>query len=90
MALRSIGAILAGFVVIVVLSTGTDFILESTGVFPSFKEQFEQNVYPMSMLIVATIYRIVYSVAGCYVAARLAPNRQMMHAMILGAKLRTA
>ena len=90
MALRSIGAILAGFAVIVALSTGTDFVLESTGVFPSFKEQFEQNVYPLGMLIVATIYRIVYSVAGCYVAARLAPNRQMMHAMILGAKLRTA
>jgi hypothetical protein len=82
---KSTGAILAGFVAIVALSAGTDAILEATGVFPPFKVQFEQNYVPANMLIVATIYRIVYSVAGCYLAARLAPSRPMRHAMILGA-----
>jgi hypothetical protein len=30
------------------------------------------------------IYSAVYGVVGCYVAARLAPARPMLHAMILG------
>ncbi len=81
---KSIGAVLAGFAAIVVLSAGTEFILESTGYFPPLNVQFEKNYYPGNMLIVATIYRIIYSIAGCYLAARLAPNRQMMHALILG------
>ena len=32
----------------------------------------------------ATAYRIVISVAGCYIAARLAPDRPMGHALVLG------
>ena len=84
MILKSIGAVLAGFVAIVLLSMGTDFLLESIGYFPPFQVQFEKNYYPGNMLIVATIYRIVYSVAGGYITARLAPNKQMGHALVLG------
>lgn len=32
--LKSIGAILAGFIMVVVLSIGTDSVLESVGIFP--------------------------------------------------------
>ena len=32
----------------------------------------------------ATIYRTVYGVAAAYITARLAPNRSMMHAIVLG------
>jgi hypothetical protein len=49
--LRSIGAVFAGFVVVVVLSLGTDAVLHATGVFPGWGE-------PMSdaLFLLATAY----------------------------------
>ena len=38
-----------------------------------------------ALFILATAYRTIYGVLGAYIAARLAPNRPMMHALILGA-----
>jgi peptidoglycan/LPS O-acetylase OafA/YrhL len=35
-------------------------------------------------LVLATAYRIVFGIVGTYVAARLAPDRPMRHAMIAG------
>ena len=35
-------------------------------------------------MLLATIYRTVYGVLGCYIAARLAPSKPMLHAMVLG------
>jgi hypothetical protein len=32
----------------------------------------------------ATVYRIVFGIIGCYVTARLAPNRPLTHALWLG------
>jgi hypothetical protein len=77
--LRSIGAVVAGFLAIVIISIATDSAMHATGVFPPFGE-------PMSdaLFLFATAYRVVYSVAGCYIAARLAPDRPMRHALALG------
>jgi len=77
--LRSVGAVLAGLVVVVVLSTATDAALHASGVFPSLGK-------PMSDMLfaVAALYRFVYGVASGFVAARLAPAQPMRHAMILG------
>jgi hypothetical protein len=77
--LRSVGAVLAGFLVIIIITTATDIAMHATGVFP-------QSGQPMSnaLWLLATAYRIVYGVAGCYIAARLAPDRPMQHAMALG------
>lgn len=36
------------------------------------------------MLLLATAYRTVYGVVGAYIAARLAPNSPMTHALVLG------
>jgi hypothetical protein len=76
---RSIGAVLAGLLVIVILSTATDSVLHATGVFPPYGE-------PMAgaLFVLALAYRIVYAVAGSYVTARLAPDRPMQHALLLG------
>ncbi|MDQ3949140.1 MAG: hypothetical protein M3282_02240 [Gemmatimonadota bacterium] len=76
---RSAAAIVAGLLAIVVLSTATDVVLHATGVFPPAGQ-------PMSdaLFLLATAYRIVYGVAGCYLAARLAPDRPMQHALTLG------
>jgi hypothetical protein len=78
--LKSIGAVLAGAVVGVVLSIGTDAALRAAGIFTPLG-------LPMSdaLLLLATVYRTVYGVLGSYVTARLAPNRPMGHALILGA-----
>ena len=78
---KSIGAVLAGFITVFVLSVVTDFALETIGVFPP---QNEPGSYTWWMLLFALIYRSIYSVAGFYLAAALAPNRPMRHAIILG------
>jgi len=82
--LRSMGAILAAFVTVFVLSLGTDFLLEAAGVFPGFKEQQAHGMHTWWMLLLATIYRSIYGVIGSYVSASLAPDRPMLHAMIPG------
>jgi len=76
---RSLGAVLAGIVACVILSLGTDMLLHVAGVFPALGQ-------PMSdkLLLLATAYRTVYNIAGSYIAARLAPDRPMMHALWLG------
>jgi hypothetical protein len=70
--LRSIGALLSGFLVGAILSLGTDVVLHATGIYPPW---FQNMSTPLWML--ATAYRIVYSVLGCYIGARLAPDRPM-------------
>lgn len=77
---RSIVAIVAGFLVIVVLSVGTDVVMHATGIYPPWFQYM-----PDSLFVLATAYRVVYSVLGCYITARLAPDNPMRHALILGA-----
>ena len=76
---RSIGAVLAGLLAIIILSIGTDVALHATGVFPALGQPMADALF-----LLATVYRIVYSVAGCYIAARLAPDHPMGHALVLG------
>ena len=77
--LRHVGAVLAGLLAIFAITTVTDIVLHATGIFPPWGQ-------PMStaLFLVALAYRIVYGVLGCYIAARLAPDRPMRHAMALG------
>jgi hypothetical protein len=77
--LRSIGAVLAGVVAVFILSLGTDVVMHATGIFPPWLQ-------PMSgaLFVLALAYRIVYGVAGGYMAARLAADRPMAHAIALG------
>ena len=77
---RSIGAVLAGFVTVVVLSIGTDAVMHASGVFPALGQPMVTALW-----LLATAYRAVYAVAGSYLAARLAPDRPMWHALALGA-----
>ena len=78
---RSIGAILAGFVLVFVLSLGTDEILHLAGVFPPWGSSM---IGYDGALLLATVYRILFGVAGSYVTARLAPDRPMQHALLGG------
>lgn len=77
---KSIGAVLTGFIFIVITHTGTDAILENAGVLP------KGNLFVGTGLILLVLgYRTVFSFIGCYLTARLAPRHAMKHALILGA-----
>jgi hypothetical protein len=77
---RSVWAFVAGFLVVVVLSTAADLLMHSTGVFPPMGEPMSD-----SRFVLAGAYRFVFAVLGCYLTARLAPARPMKHALIGGA-----
>ncbi|HXG96157.1 MAG TPA: hypothetical protein VNJ06_03490 [Gemmatimonadales bacterium] len=76
---RSVGAVVAGFVVVFVLSLGTDQVLHVLKVYPRWGEPMAGALYVM-----ATAYRIVYTILGGYITARLAPDAPVRHALILG------
>jgi hypothetical protein len=77
--LRSIGAVFAGLLAVIILSLGTDVVLHAIGVYPPWFQ-------PMSnaLFLLATAYRTVYAILGSYIAAWLAPDRPMQHALALG------
>jgi hypothetical protein len=79
MKLRSVGAVVAGLLAIVILSTATDLALHTSGVFPPAGDPMADSLW-----LLATAYRVVYGIVGCFLAARLAPDRPMQHAMALG------
>jgi hypothetical protein len=78
--LKSIGAILAGILVNIVLATGTDAILIESGIAPPFSE----GTWPAGLLFTALVYRTLYGIVGGYFTAMAAPNNPMKHVAILG------
>jgi hypothetical protein len=75
---RSIWAVVAGLLVVVVASTLVDIVLHVTGVYPP------EGKLDDRLALLATSYRIVISVAGAWLTARLAPGKPMKHALVLG------
>jgi hypothetical protein len=67
---RSTGAVLLGFLAVVVLSLGTDEVLHLLKIYPPW----EQPMFEPRLNILALSYRIVYSVLGSYIAAKVAPR----------------
>lgn len=79
---RSILAIIVGFVVIAALSIGTDAVLVAAGVYPPGGGAAVTSTH---LLVLATAYVGVYAIFGCWLSAYLAPSHPMRHALILGA-----
>jgi hypothetical protein len=79
MSRRSIWAVIAGLVAVVVVTTLVDLVLHATGVYPPTKEPLGDG-----LALLATAYRVVISVGGAWLTARLAPANPMKHALILG------
>ncbi len=77
--LRSLGAVTGGFVVVVMLSVGTDSVLERMHIFPSS----DDGLFITWMLVLAFVYRSLYTVLGGYVTAYLAPFAPMRHVFVL-------
>jgi hypothetical protein len=78
---RSILAIVAGFVLIGVLAAGTTALLGS-----AMPGVFDANGRATSMTWELAMHAYVFAFAtfGCWLAARLAPDHPMRHALILG------
>jgi hypothetical protein len=78
--LRAMGAFLFGLLTIVVLSHGTDALLRAVGLYPE-----QGQLMSDSLFLLAASYRTLYGVLGCYLSARLAPQRPQAYALALWA-----
>ena len=76
----SVGAVLGGIVVGVVLTLATDAALHAKGIFPPIGQMVSGSLF-----VLATAYRTIYGVLAAYVTARLAPEGPMRLALIGGA-----
>ena len=76
---RSVFALLAGFVLVLVLTLVTDFALYAAGVFAPRGQASSSGP-----LLLATVYRTLYGILGSYTTARLAPHHPMQHALLGG------
>ena len=76
---RSVWAIVAGVLVIIVVTTLVDIALHIAGVFPPMDQPLDDR-----LSAIALSYRIVITIAAAYLTARLAAADPMKHAMILG------
>lgn len=76
---RSVWVIVAGVLVIIVVTTLVDIVLHVVKVYPPMDQPLDDKLSAL-----ATGYRVVISVGGAWLTARLAPDRPMRHALILG------
>ena len=76
---QSIGAVLAGILVGITVTIGTDILLHATGVFPPWGQPVTEGP-----LVLATAYRIIYGIAAGYLTGRLAPAQPVQHALAGG------
>jgi hypothetical protein len=77
--LKSIGAVVGGFVAVFILDIAVDFVLESLGIFPSYPAPFDV----WWMVLLAIVYRTLFNVVGGYLTATLAPDQPMRHTWVL-------
>ena len=78
---KSIGAVVAGLVAIIALSTGIDFLLGALGVFPSLTDM--TTPHAPWMLAIALVYRSIIAIIGGYIIARLAPQNPIRHVYVV-------
>jgi hypothetical protein len=71
--------VFAGLVSVVILDTAIDVLMHATGIYPPWFQPMRASLW-----LVAIGYRMIDGTIGGYVAARLAPDRPMAHALALG------
>ena len=76
---KSIWAVVAGVLFIIIVTTIVDIVLHVVHVFPPMDQPIND-----ALALLASSYRLVLSIAGAWLTARLAPDRPMRHALILG------
>lgn len=80
--LKSIFAVVVGFVAVGVLHTVTDMALVRAGVFPPINRP---DLFTPMLYGIAIGQRSAWNVLGGVLTALLAPNRPVGHAIVLGA-----
>ena len=78
--MRSVLAVVAGVLITVAGTTLVDIALHAARVFPPSNQPLTD-----ALALLATSYRVVITIGGAWLTARLAPARPMKHALILGA-----
>ena len=76
---RSVVAVAAGFLATAVLSLGTDVVLHALRVFPPWGEPVSSGLF-----VLATAYRVAFTVLGGFTTARIAPRKPITHVLVLG------
>jgi hypothetical protein len=76
---QSIWAVIAGVLFTIIATTLVDLLLHAVNVFPPAEQPLDD-----ALALLATSYRVVISIAGAWLTARLAPHKPMKHAMVLG------
>src|SRR5689334_19616907 len=69
--------VVAGFLITLILTLATDQLLHVLGVYPPWGQPMREP----GLNALALAYRIVITVFGGWLTARLAPTRPMRHAM---------
>lgn len=79
---RSILAVVTGFLLIALLSFGTDYAIRA-----AMPDLFngEGRTTSLTVLVLTIGYVGLYATIGCYLTARMAPHHPMRHALVLGA-----
>jgi hypothetical protein len=75
---RSTAAVLAGVIAVVVLSLGTDEMLQVAGVLPQPGEAMPEP----ALNVLALLYRCAFNIVGAYITAMLAPRRPLRHVQL--------
>ncbi len=74
MKLRSVWAVVAGILFVIVVTTLVDVVLHLSGVYPPVGQPLTD-----ALAVLATAYRVVIGVAGAWLTAKLAPGNPMLH-----------
>lgn len=77
---RSVWAVFAGFLFVLVASLATDHLFHVLGVYPPYGERFRDSMEPS----LALGYRLVFGGIGAYITAWLAPQNPMKHVWTQG------
>jgi len=77
--MRRVGAVLAGLLFVIIITTLTDLFMHWSGIFAAIG-----MVMSDSLFVLALAYRIIYGIGGGYITARLAPDKPALHALVLG------
>ena len=76
---RLVGAVFAGLIAIFVITTATDVVMHATRVYPPWGQPMSDGLFGF-----ATLYRVIYGIAGGYITARVAREQAMQAAVTLG------
>ena len=77
--MKSVWAVFAGVLFIIVVTTLVDMLLHAIGVYAPMNQPLTD-----ALAVLATAYRVVISIVGAWITAWLAPDKPLKHAVILG------